>query len=136
MPKGVKLSNKSEFQHKHLLSYMCYLHCSCYWAACEPVFGGGVCQGTLTQQVQNNIGPMNRWLLVKQQAVMPPSLCNSSLYKIKQARECAGFFGSICAVRKLSFCKNMYSFFPYLNLILWFLLKTDVPHFCFTSPLL
>ena len=24
MPKGVKLSNKSEFRHKHSLSYMCY----------------------------------------------------------------------------------------------------------------
>lgn len=24
MPKGVKLSNKSEFRHKHALGYMCY----------------------------------------------------------------------------------------------------------------
>jgi hypothetical protein len=47
-----------------------------------------------------------------------PSLCDSSLYKIKHAREGGGFFGSICIVRRLSFCKNIHSFFVYLNLIL------------------
>ena len=34
-----------------------------------------------------------------------PSLCNSPLCKIKQTRAC-GFLGSICPLRKLSFCKK------------------------------
>lgn len=97
--------------------------------------GRGV-SGTSTQQVQNNIGPMNWWLLVKQQVVMPPVFV-ILLCKIKLTGECAGFFGSICTVRKLSFCKNMCSFFPCLNIILFrlfvFSSKTNVPHSHFRS---
>lgn len=54
MPKGVKLSNKSEFRHKHLLSYTCY-YTRPYWAACEPVRGGGVCRDI------NSAGTEQHW---------------------------------------------------------------------------
>ena len=63
-----------------------------------------------------------------------PSLCNSPLCKIKQTRAC-GFLGSICPLRKLSFCKKTH-ILSFLSLTFFFfsLFKSKcVYHLCFIS---